>query len=253
MVARRNEPMKIAVISDIHGNLAALEAVLADIEARGADLVVNLGDILSGALLPCETADKLMALNFPTIKGNHERQVLSGDIGRMGLSDRRAHETIRPDQRQWLHSLPTSLEFDDVLLVHGTPSSDLEYFLDTVTESGCRPATMSEVASRAGSADASLILCGHTHLPKSVRLDDGRLIVNPGSVGLQAYYDDRPFFHLMETGTPHAKYAIVENSTGKWVSEHVSVNYGWEKAAAMAKANGRSDWIIPLETGLYKN
>jgi len=245
--------MKIAVISDIHGNLAALEAVLADIQARGADLVVNLGDILSGALQPCETADRLMALDFPTIRGNHERQVLSGDISRMGLSDRRAHETIRADQRQWLQSLPTSLKLGDILLVHGTPSSDVDYFLETVTESGCRPATMSEIMARAGATDASLILCGHTHLPKSVCLDDGRLIVNPGSVGLQAYDDDRPFFHVMETGTPHAKYAMVDNGTGKWMSEHVSVSYDWEHAAVIASANGRPDWIIPLQTGLCKN
>ncbi|MBC7455449.1 MAG: metallophosphoesterase family protein, partial [Massilia sp.] len=182
--------MKIAVISDIHGNLAALDAVLADIEARGVDLIVNLGDILSGALQPYETADRLMALNLPTIKGNHERQVLSGEVRNMGASDRRAYETIRPDQRQWLESLPTSLELDDVLLVHGTPASDLEYFLETVTANGCRAATMEEVVSRVGPTKASLILCGHTHLPKSVYLDDNRLIVNPGSVGLQAYYDD---------------------------------------------------------------
>jgi predicted phosphodiesterase len=51
--------MKIAVISDIHGNFAALEAVLADIDTRGVDIIVNLGDILSGALQPCETADRL--------------------------------------------------------------------------------------------------------------------------------------------------------------------------------------------------
>jgi putative phosphoesterase len=244
--------MKIAVISDIHGNIIALEAVLADIEARGVDFTVNLGDILSGALQPCETAHRLMTLNFSTIKGNHERQVLSGDVNRMGPSDRRAHETISPDQRQWIDSLPTSIKFDDVLLVHGTPASDLEYFLETVTENGCRPATMSEVVSRAGPPDASLILCGHTHLPRSVRLDDERLIVNPGSVGLQAYSDDRPFFHLMETGTPHAKYAIVQKINGNWVSEHISVCYDWENAAAMAEANGRSDWIIPLKQGFIK-
>ncbi len=244
--------MKIAVISDIHGNLAALEAVLADIEARGVDLIVNLGDILSGALQPRETADRLMALNLPTIRGNHERQVLSGQVHKMGPSDRRAYETIRPDQRQWLESLPELLELDDVLLVHGTPGSDLEYFLETVTEKGCRAATMEEVVSRAGSTTASLIVCGHTHLPRTVRLDDGRLIVNPGSVGLQAYDDERPFHHVMATGTPHAKYAITTRLNGHWMSEHISVTYKWDTAAAMAEANGRPDWVMPLKAGLCK-
>ncbi|MBZ3683477.1 metallophosphoesterase family protein [Providencia rettgeri] len=71
--------MKIAVISDIHGNLSALQAVLADIEKESVDLVVNLGDILSGPLYPFETANLLMQLDYPTIKGNHERQILSGN------------------------------------------------------------------------------------------------------------------------------------------------------------------------------
>lgn len=244
--------MKIAAISDIHGNLAALDAVLADIQARGVDLIVNLGDILSGALQPRATADRLMALNLPTIKGNHERQVLAGDPAKMGPSDRRAHETIRPEQRQWLQALPVSLALDDVLLVHGTPASDLEYFLETVTADGCRAATIEEVASRAGAASASLILCGHTHIPRTVRLDDGRLIVNPGSVGLQAYEDERPFYHVMETGTPHARYAIATQADGRWTSEHIAVAYDWDGAAAMAAENGRHDWAVALKTGFER-
>ena len=68
--------MKIAVISDIHGNLAALQAVLEDIERERVDQVVNLGDLLSGPLQPAKTADLLMAKDFVTIAGNHERQLL---------------------------------------------------------------------------------------------------------------------------------------------------------------------------------
>lgn len=77
--------MKIAAISDIHGNLGALEAVFDDIREQGADLVVNLGDILSGALYPAQTADRLMPLGLPTIRGNHERQVLRGDPDRKSV------------------------------------------------------------------------------------------------------------------------------------------------------------------------
>src|ERR1700735_2440249 len=98
--------MKIAAISDIHGNLHALDAVLADIERRGVDLIVNLGDILSGPLLPRETADRLMALELPTISGNHERQVLTMDPGDMGASDRHAFETITDPQRDWILGAP---------------------------------------------------------------------------------------------------------------------------------------------------
>lgn len=242
--------MKIAAISDIHGNLGALDAVLADIERRGVDVIVNLGDILSGALQPCETADRLMALGLPTIKGNHERQVLAGDPARMGPSDRMAHALLRPDQRAWIASLPETLWLsDDVLLVHGTPDSDLTYFLEVVTESGCRPATKGEVACLAGNTNATLILCGHTHLPRTIQLDDGPLIVNPGSVGLQAYEDDRPFPHRMETGSPHARYAIVERTASGWSAELLSVAYDWDAAAALAEMNGRMDWVHPLKTG----
>jgi putative phosphoesterase len=247
VLAQWNLTLKIAAISDIHGNLSALEAVLADIQRRGADMIVNLGDILSGALQPRETADLLMSLGLPTIRGNHERQVL-GRVETMGLSDRHAYESISKEHKEWLKSLPASIEMDDVLLVHGTPSSDLEYFLETVDENGSRAASTSEITARLGSVTADLILCGHTHIPRTVRLGD-RLIVNPGSVGLQAYDDERPFSHVMATGTPHAKYAIVSNESGRWTSEHLSIPYNWDTAAALAIDNGRPDWVFPLTTG----
>ncbi len=107
--------------------------------------------------------------------------------------------------------------------------SDLVYFLDSVTPQGSRAATPEEVAERAGTADAALILCGHTHMPRQVRLADGRLIVNPGSVGLQAYDDDHGYPHVMENGTPHARYAIVEqDADGAWTAQLHAVAYDWE-------------------------
>lgn len=249
-----DDAMKIAAISDIHGNLGALDAVLADIKQRGVDAIVNLGDILSGALQPCETADRLMALGFPTVRGNHERQILTGDPARMGPSDRMAHSLLRPEQRDWIENLPETLAiFDDVLLVHGTPDSDLTYFLEVVAESGCRPATKNEVVNLAGTLDSSLVLCGHTHLPRVMQLDDGCLIVNPGSVGLQAYEDTHPFPHKMETGSPHARYAIVERNAARWSVEFISVAYDWNVAAALAAFNGRMDWVRPLKTGFVRS
>jgi putative phosphoesterase len=242
--------MKIAVLSDIHGNLAALDAVLAHIEEEGVDVVVNLGDIVSGSLEPSETADRLMPLGLPTIQGNHERQVLTLDPACMGPSDRRAYDTLRADQRAWLAALPATLRLtDDVLLVHGTPESDLHYLLETVTESGCRAATQAEVIERTRHADAALILCGHTHIPRMMKLDDGRVIVNPGSVGLQAYEDAHPFAHRMETGSPHARYAVVECASGEWNARFHAVEYDWNEAARRAHSNGRADWVTPLLKG----
>ena len=242
--------MRIAVISDIHGNLAALDAVLADIALRDVDLIVNLGDICSGGLFPSETADRLMPLGLPTIRGNHERQLVTLPHDHMGQSDRYTVERLRVDQLEWLGGLPTSLRIaDDVLLVHGTPDSDLTYFLETVTEDGLREATPAEVEQRAGDTDAAVILCGHTHLARSVRLADGRLIVNPGSVGLPAYDDDRPFPHVVESGTPHARYAVITRAEGRWSVELIMVDYDWETAARDAAAHGRPDWAQALRTG----
>ena len=248
--------MRIAAISDIHGNRGALDAVLDDIARRGVDVTVNLGDIVSGHLQPRATAQRLMALDLPTIRGNHERQVL-GDPVRMGVSDAFARAQLLPEQLAWIAALPATLRLrKDVLLVHGTPTSDLVYFLDSVTPQGSRAATREEVEERAvGSdavdvVDAALILCGHTHMPRSMRLADGRLIVNPGSVGLQAYDDDHGHPHVMQNGTPHARYAIIEQGVdGAWTAQHHAVEYDWEQAARLALANGRPDWVLPLRTG----
>jgi len=242
--------MRIAVMSDIHGNLWALDAVLADIARRNVDVTVNLGDILSGPLLPAETAERLMVLGLPTIRGNHERQVLEHNPARMGASDLWAHEHIAPAHREWIASLPASMRLqDDVLLVHGTPGSDLVYWMETVDPGGQRTASYAEVLERAGDAQASLILCGHTHVPRTVLLDDGRLIVNPGSVGLQAYDDDMPYPHKAENGSPHARYAIVERTAGGWAVEQYAVAYDWHAAAEVAQRHGRPDWVVALRTG----
>jgi hypothetical protein len=80
-------------------------------------------------------------------------------------------------------------------------------------------------------------------------LDDGRMIINPGSVGLPAYAGDRPNAHLVESGSPHARYAVLSNEGDGWVVELVSVNYDWEQAARDAEANGRFNWSRALRTG----
>lgn len=243
--------MRIAVISDVHGNLAALEAVMADIAAQGVDLVVNLGDLLSGAVLPRETADLLMNLGLPTVRGNHERQLLTLRPEQMGLSDRHAHEAITTRHRTWLAGLPLTLEVaDGVLAFHGSPTDDLTYLLETVEEGGARPATPTEVTERLGRfAGTPLLLCGHTHLQRATRLDTGALVLNPGSVGWPAYGDDHPHPHVMEAGTPHARYAIASRADGRWTGEFRAVEYDWAGAAEIAEANRRPDVARALRTG----
>lgn len=242
--------MRIAIIADIHGNLGALDAVLADIARRAVDLTVNLGDVVSGPLQPCETADRLMNLGIPAIRGNHERQLLTVVPENMGESDRFATSQLRADQRAWIAEFPDTLVVaGDVFLCHGTPLNDVDYFLDTVDETGCRPAALAEVEQRAAGCSASLIVCGHTHLPRTMRLADGRMVMNPGSVGLQAYPAKWPHSHTMEAGSPHARYAVAERADDEWRVELIEVAYDWESAAQRAETNGRADWAVGLRTG----
>ena len=241
---------RIAVIADIHSNIAALDAVLSDIAERNCDLIVNLGDIVSGPLYPRETAERLMPLGFPTVRGNHERQLLTLATAEMGPSDALAKNLLTSEQLAWIADMPEQLRLDDgVLLLHGTPASDLAYLLETVEPQGCRAATPAEVEDRLSGVDAAVILCGHTHLARDINLADGRLVVNPGSVGLQAYEEAQPCRHRNEAGSPHARYAIIEKHPERWQAAFISVAYDWEKQALIAEARARTDWARALRTG----
>lgn len=236
----------IAVLSDIHGNLPALEAAIADARTAGATSFVNLGDSLSGPLWPVETADLLIREGWPTIAGNHERQVLTHSLERMGASDRFASERLSAAQLAWLAAQPPVLALtDDIFLCHGSPRSDLEHLLHTVEPAGIREATDAEIAERLGDTTAALTLCGHTHLPRTVTLADGRTVANPGSVGLQAFHDDHPLPYIVEIGDPLARYALVRGSE----VELRAVAYDHQAAAAKAAREGRDDWAVALRTG----
>ena len=237
---------RIAILTDIHGNLPALEAVIADADAQGCTAFVNLGDSLSGPLWPAETADLLIARDWPTIAGNHERQLLTIDRARMNASDAFARDALEDRHLSWLASQPPTLALSpDILLCHGTPTDDLQHFLHTVAGGGVRDASDAELVDRAGDRHVAMILCGHTHLPRVVSLADGRIAANPGSVGLQAYDDDHPEPYRVENGDPLARYAIVD---GKEVTLR-AIAYDHEIAARRADANGRPDWAIALRTG----
>lgn len=242
--------MRIAILSDIHGNIWALEAVLADVKKQAVDLVVNAGDILSGPLEPVATADLLMSLGLPTIRGNHERQLLACEHQAGGASDQFAFEHTAAQHHDWLHGLPASLEVtSDVFMCHGTPASDLVYFLEEVDERGARLARSAVVEKHAEGIAHSLIICGHSHKPRTYGISGNRVVVNPGSVGLQAYDDDHPYYHAIENGSPHARYAICERAGNAWNVSHRCIPYAFETAAATAKRNGREDWARWLETG----
>jgi diadenosine tetraphosphatase ApaH/serine/threonine PP2A family protein phosphatase len=170
----------------------------------------------------------------------------------MGESDRYAASCLESHHLKWIEQTPATLLIEqEVLLVHGTPQSDLGYFLETVEPQAVRAANPPEVHDRADEVSAPLILCGHTHIPRSVRLGERRLIVNPGSVGLPAYEDDRPLPHKMQTGSPHARYALVEKRNGSWSAELHSLVYDRESAARLAESRGRADWARAVVRGSY--
>lgn len=251
---------RLAVVSDIHGNRPALEAVMAAIAREDVDATINLGDILSGPLWPKETAQRLRALNWPTIAGNHERQVLTQPRAAMGAADAFAADALDDADRAWLAALPPTRRLgDDVLCCHGTPGDDLQYLLETVTgdfgvhgSCGIRAAGAAEVAARLGEPAAALVLCGHSHVPRIVQVETkggATLIVNPGSVGLQAYAAEQPHPHDVEIGSPLARWALVERRAGRWSAALHATPYDAEAAAVRAEANGRRDWADALRHG----
>lgn len=263
--------MKIAAITDIHGNLPALQAVLKDIDAEGADLIVNCGDTLGGPLESAKTADLLMSRGIPMIAGNHERQLLTLPPAQLNRSDACTASELNEHHRYWLAAAPPTMWLaDDVFICHGTPSSDVTYWLETVTDDfgcngsvGVRPASMAEVVERLGDGEhrrrASLIICGHTHVPRVVQVSatpnrqtpTNRItIVNPGSVGLQGYDDEHPHQHWIQVGSPHARYALMRRESTGWQVQVRSVPYDFEPMAQLAQRRGREDWARPLRSGM---
>ena len=244
--------MRIAVVADIHGNVRALRAVMDDIKQVAPDTVVNLGDCVSGPLEAAETADVLMSLAWTTIRGNHDRQLLELPREKMGRSDAAAFAELKNHHHAWLSTLEETATIENIFLCHGTPGSDTTYLLETVEQDGdVRLATEAEVNRRLGSEHAPVILCGHTHVPRIVRLTDGRTVINPGSVGLQAFSDLEPYNHATETGAPHARYAVLERAKAAdpWRVSFRIVAYDWDGAAARAAEKGREDWAQWLRTG----
>jgi putative phosphoesterase len=244
--------MRIAVVADIHGNVRALRAVMDDIKTVSPDTVVNLGDCVSGPMEAAETCDVLISLAWTTIRGNHDRQLIDRPIAEMGGSDKAAAGELKNHHSGWLSALEPTAEVEGLLLCHGTPDNDDKYLLETVEPDGrVRIATPAEISRRLGGANQKVVLCAHSHQPRVVALNDGRLVVNPGSVGLPAYIDAGPVKHAMEMGAPHARYAVLERrkSGEPWRVSFRVVEYDWNAAAERAASKGREAWARWVKTG----
>jgi predicted phosphodiesterase len=243
--------MRFAAIADVHGNHFALEAVVADISAQGISDIVNLGDMVSGPLDARRTVEIMMGMGAVCVRGNHDRYVTDYALDDMYPSDRLAHSQLEPAQMEWLRALPFSTIYrDEVYLVHATPDDDNTYWMEAVTPEGIvHMAAIEDIEEKAEGITQSLILCAHTHIARSVRLRDGRTIVNPGSVGGPGYRDVTPYPHTLEVGTPDACYAILDSSAGRWQVTFRQVPYDHQAMAELALKNGRPEWASALATG----
>jgi len=232
--------MRIAVLADIHVNVWALEAVLADVRKHGCAAVWNLGDILHGALKPRATNELLRSAGVTlTIRGNQDRELDDWMIRDMG-----------PEAVAWLRGLPATAVFEnEVLLCHGSPTDDCCYLLEDVSSGHPVVREDEEISELLGGVSQPVIVCGHTHIPRLVRLANGQMIVNPGSVGLAAYSDDSPLPHAMETYSPDASYAILEETLAGWDVTFRKVPYDIREASRTAAERGRSDWAYQIATG----
>jgi putative phosphoesterase len=175
----------VAVLSDIHGVLPVLDAVLAEPDVQAAELLVVTGDHAAGPM-PVPVLDRLTGLGdrCRLVRGNADRELVAIRNGERSEypESRWAAEQLRPEQVQLLAGLPHPLRlevdgFGPVVFCHGTPRDDEEVVLvDTRLEK------WAEVFAELDPAVATVV-CGHTHMP-FIRLVDRRLVVNPGSIGM---------------------------------------------------------------------
>ncbi|HEY7179078.1 MAG TPA: metallophosphoesterase family protein [Gaiella sp.] len=187
--------MRVAALYDVHGNLPALEAVLADPRCAEADTIVCGGDLVVGPY-PAECLDTLEALGARArfVTGNCDREAVeTPEGGELGAAARWSNERLGPERVARVARWPLTVELDvtglgRVLFCHATPTSDLP-ILTRVTPD-------EDVARELGSVSAGVVVCGHTHVQYDRRVADVRL-VNAGSVGM-------PY-----EGSPDARWALL--------------------------------------------
>jgi diadenosine tetraphosphatase ApaH/serine/threonine PP2A family protein phosphatase len=209
----------LALLYDVHGNLPALEAVIADAEAAGAEGWILGGDYALFGGWPVETVDRLRALERATwIRGNGERWTADPDSAPENpvVPDAivAARTALGAETVADLASLPFSLPLEGALVCHGSPLSDVDSFL---------PEPDGDDERLLDGADAPRVIFGHTHLPFARSGPGGVELVNPGSVGM-------PF-----DGDPRAAYALL-GPDGR--IEHRRVEYDHEASAARVRGIG---------------
>ncbi len=248
--------MRIAAISDIHSNIYALEAVIADIKRWSVDITVNLGDILYGSIAPQATYELLREHDFITISGNQDREIYEAADAKTISNPTLDYvlEDLDEGALDWLRNLPFDHQLTEaVYLCHGTPTSDLIYLLENIESGLAQVRADNEIIELLSGQPSDVVVCGHTHTPRVVSTSTDQLIINAGSVGLPAYRDAAPFPHAMQSCSPHATYTIVEQSVHGWNVQHVKVAYDYKAAAKQASKIQHHNWVHYLTTGRSAN
>src|SRR3954449_1367801 len=188
--------MRVAVLSDIHANLTALDAVLAAIPS--VDEVWHLGDVVGYGPEPEQVVARLRDLGAHGVRGNHDAAAAGGpEIESFNVDARRAMEwtrgTISAETRTWLAALPERLEREDFTLVHGSPRDPIwEYVTST-------PVARAGIAAM----ETPFGLHGHTHVPVAYLEDDGQLeTMSPGAGSTIAYGGHRALLNPGSVGQP---------------------------------------------------
>lgn len=222
--------MKIAIISDIHSNIYALEAVLEDIENRDVDLVACTGDLVGYGTRPNEVINTIRKNRILTIMGNYDDaignyKIVCGcdypdpqDAEKAALSMQFTAEETSEDNKKYLSILPKEaiLSFSNktIRLVHGSTRLINEYLKEDSTEAKEVMETLNE----------DILVCGHTHIPYAKYYGE-KLLVNAGSVG-------KP-----KTNNPKANYVIINMQDSSMEIEMIEVVYDFEKAAKEIEDN----------------
>jgi putative phosphoesterase len=238
--------MRIAFISDIHGNFHALELALADIAKAKVDQIICLGDVASLGPQPHEVVTRLLELQIPCIQGNHESYLLNPKLTEDHLPWLRETELwcltqLTPSDMDFLRSFQPNirLNVDDktsLLCYHGSPRSNEEWIYPTIsTES------LDEIFD---GQSATVLIGGHTHV-QMTRQHKGRLIINPGSVGMPFEFPSPgEKMHMLRW----AEYAIVDHTDRKLTVTLHRLPIDFDQLTKVARASGIPDVEYWLST-----
>jgi diadenosine tetraphosphatase ApaH/serine/threonine PP2A family protein phosphatase len=230
--------MKIAVISCIHGNYEALNAVLSDIDRHRAEKIFCLGDLVGYGPHPNAVVEMVRSLNIPTVQGCWDEDIVEGLNAcecsypsllaekRGKVAHEWTNERLHPEVRDYLAQLPLTLREDDLCFVHGSPHNQHEYLMPEVNAF--------TALERVMTTGADVLFCGHTHIPYVRTLDAGQLAVTVRQPqGNTSSHFTAPLKQIINAGSvgeprhgrPNATYVIYDTDDRVTTLREVEYDY----------------------------